>query len=140
MKREKSCGAVVYRYDNNHLSILLLRHCNGCHWSFPKGHMEAGESERQTALREILEETGLHVSLKAGFRYAVEYSPKPGVRKQVIYFLGQADHSPLVRQVEEIGEIRWAPIEEAIQAVTFKNDRFLIEKAKQYLQPPEKVH
>ena len=53
---------------------------------FPKGHMEPGETEEETAKREIREETGLLVRLDPGFRRSVRYSPKPGVDKDVIYF------------------------------------------------------
>ena len=59
MKREKSCGVLVLRRQEEELYVVLLRHRFGGHWSFPKGHVEAGESERQTALREVREETGL---------------------------------------------------------------------------------
>ena len=89
MKREKSCGALVYRYEGDRLMLLLLRHRHGGHWSFPKGHVEGEETEIETALREIREETGLSVSLREGFRHTVEYYPKPGVRKHVVYFLGE---------------------------------------------------
>ncbi len=133
MKREKSCGALVYRYEDDALMLLLLRHRHGGHWSFPKGHVEAGETEEQTAHREIFEETGATVTLRDGFRHAVEYYPKPGVKKQVVYFLGEAKDAALVRQEEEISELRWAPIEEALRAVTFKNDRTLITMAMEYL-------
>ena len=59
MKMEKSCGAVVSRMTENGREILLIRHMNGGHWAFPKGHVEKDETEEQTARREILEETGL---------------------------------------------------------------------------------
>ena len=49
MKREKSCGVLVLRQQVDELYVVLLRHRFGGHWSFPKGHVEAGESERQTA-------------------------------------------------------------------------------------------
>ena len=84
MKREKSCGALVVRKNGENFDLVLLRHRFGGHWSFPKGHVEAGESERQTALREVREETGLAIRLLDGFRESVEYFPKPGVKKQVI--------------------------------------------------------
>jgi len=61
MKREKSCGALVVRKNGENFDLVLLRHRFGGHWSFPKGHVEAGESERQTALREVREETGLAI-------------------------------------------------------------------------------
>ena len=136
MKREKSCGALVYRYEGDTLMLLLLRHRHGGHWSFPKGHVEAGEAEEQTAHREIFEETGVHVTLQDGFRHAVEYSPKPGVKKQVVYFLGEAHSAALVRQEEEISELRWVPIADALKAVTFQNDRMLITTAMERLGCP----
>ena len=106
MKREKSCGVLVLRQQEDELYVVLLRHRFGGHWSFPKGHVEAGESERQTALREVREETGLTgIKLMDGFRESVEYSPKPGVKKQVVYFLGTTEQEKLIRQEEEISEI-----------------------------------
>ena len=106
MKREKSCGVLVLRQQVDELYVVLLRHRFGGHWSFPKGHVEAGESERQTALREVREETGLTgIKLMDGFRESVDYSPKPGVKKQVVYFLGTTEQEKLVRQEEEISEI-----------------------------------
>ena len=85
MIREKSCGPLVYRKKQDRLELLLIRHKNGGHWSFPKGHVETGETEPQTALREIKEETGLDVGLCEGFRQSVEYFPKPHVKKPVSY-------------------------------------------------------
>ena len=86
MLREKSCGALVYRKRKEKYELLLIKHKSGGHWSFPKGHVESGENELQTALREIKEETGLDVRLMDGFRQSVEYFPKPHVKKQVVYF------------------------------------------------------
>ena len=103
MKREKSCGALVVRKNGENFDLVLLRHRFGGHWSFPKGHVEAGESERQTALREVREETGLAIRLLDGFRESVEYFPKPGVKKQVVYFLGEA-LGELTAFFRELGE------------------------------------
>ena len=134
MKREKSCGALVYRLEGEKLMLLLLRHRHGGHWSFPKGHMEGKETEVETALREIREETGLDVLLQTQFRHTVEYYPKPGVKKLVVYFLGLAapDACP-VRQEEEISELKWVEYDEAYRSVSFKNDRELLDKAKEQL-------
>ena len=133
MRHEKSCGALVYRYENDALLLLLLRHRHGGHWAFPKGHVEAGETEEQTAHREIFEETGVKVTLQPNFRHVVEYSPKPGVKKQVVYFLGEAHGAELVRQEEESSELHWVPIRDALRAVTFDNDRMLITTAMERL-------
>ncbi len=131
MKKEKSCGAVVYRFDRGRPMLLLLRHRHGGHWSFPKGHVEGNETEQQTAIREVMEETGVKIDLIENFRHAVEYQPKPGVRKQVVYFLGETTQDEFVRQVEEISEITWSFIDDAYKLVTFKNDRTLITKARE---------
>lgn len=137
MKREKSCGALVIHKNGEQYDLVLLRHRFGGHWSFPKGHVEAGESERQTALREVREETGLTIRLYDNFRESVEYFPKPGVKKQVVYFLGEAIGDELVRQEEEISELQWAPLLEAGSLVTFANDKRLIRLAKRRLGLPD---
>ncbi len=123
----------MLRRQDDVLYVVLLRHRFGGHWSFPKGHVEAGESERQTALREVREETGLTIKLMDGFRESVEYSPKPGVRKQVVYFLGSTEEEKLVRQEEEISEIMWAPLSKAAELVSFANDKRLVRHAQKRL-------
>ncbi len=134
MKREKSCGALVYRVKNDIVELLLLRHRAGGHWSFPKGHVEPGENEIQTALREVREETGLDISLLDGFRETVEYYPKPNVKKLVVYFLGASDpNQETHRQEKEISEIIWTSVDNAQNMVTFKNDKNLIVSAKKFL-------
>ena len=105
MKTEKSCGAVVFRTHENKTQILLIRHYNGGHWAFPKGHVEKGETEEQTALREILEETGLSVQLDTGYRKVVTYSPRRDVIKDVVYFVALADDGIAVAQEGEISRV-----------------------------------
>ena len=134
MKFEKSCGALVYRKKENQTELLLLKHRYGGHWSFPKGHVEGNETEHETALREVKEETGLTIDLLDGFRHSVEYYPRPNTKKQVVYFLGYAADDHTKRQEEEISEIRWIPLSEAHREVTFKNDKNLINQAKKFLQ------
>ena len=56
MKKEKSCGCIIIKDDE----VLLIKHNKG-HWDFPKGHMEEGETEKQTAVREVKEETHMDV-------------------------------------------------------------------------------
>ena len=69
--------------------------------------MEKKETEEETALREIREETGLKVKLDTGFRQAVSYSPKPGVWKDVVYFAAKCEQSKTTPQEEEVLELRW---------------------------------
>lgn len=137
MKHEKSCGALVYRKRGERVQLLLIKHRHGGHWSFPKGHVERGEAEIQTALREVKEETGLDISLLEGFRYSVEYFPRPNVKKQVVYFLGEASPGRYKIQEEEISEIVWADLEKAYHMVSFRNDKNLIARARRRIQNPE---
>ena len=124
---------MVYRVRQNAVELLLLKHRFGGHWSFPKGHVESGETECETALREVKEETGLTIDLQEGFRQCVEYYPKPNVKKQVVYFLGHALDDKVVKQEEEVSEICWVKLEDAHRSVTFKNDKNLIGLAKPFL-------
>ncbi len=138
MKLEKSCGAVVYREkDNGKRKILLIRHKNGGHWAFPKGHVEKGESEEETALREIREETALRVKLDTGFRRVVTFSPKPNVQKDVVYFAAKADSKHVKAQEEEVIGILWANPEEALETVTYENDRETLRAFLEYLAGKE---
>lgn len=123
MKKEISCGAVIARAGENGTEILLIRHKNGGHWAFPKGHVEKKETEAETALREIREETGLSVTLDTGFRHVVTYSPKPNVMKDVIYFAASPTGGHAKRQEAEVTDMRWASFEEAAALITYQNDR-----------------
>lgn len=130
MSYEKSCGAVVFRKYHGNIELLLIKHVVGGHWSFPKGHVEPGETKEQTALREIKEETGIDVELNTSFREVVSYSPKRDTTKDVIYFLGKAKTFQYTPQEEEIAQIKWVEINLAHSILTYDNDKQLVNKAK----------
>ena len=123
MRYEKSCGAVIF-YDD---LVLLIKSIKG-HWSFPKGHMESNETEVETAHREILEETNLIVNLDQDKRIVINYSPYPGVTKDVVYFYATFLKGELKRQIEEVEEIGWYSIEEALELITFETERNVLKK------------
>ena len=130
MLHEKSCGAIVYRRFHGNIEILLIKHINSGHWSFPKGHVEGDETELETARREIKEETGLDVILDQTFRETVSYSPKRDTQKVVVYFLALARNYDFVPQEEEIAEIRWVDIVRAARMLTYENDKTIVNKAR----------
>ncbi len=130
MKYEKSCGAIVYRKYHGNTEVLLIKHSNGGHWSFPKGHVENDETEIQTATREILEETGINVILDTSFRNVVSYSPKKDVKKDVVYFLAVAKNYDYTPQEEEVAQIKWVEINRVNDMLSYENDKQLISKAK----------
>lgn len=133
MKKEKSCGAVVFTKKNNKTLFLLIQHKKGDHWDFPKGHVEKGETERQTALREINEETGLEVTLLEGFRSVIKYSPAKNIEKTVVFFLAHSTSRKVTIQAEEIKAHEWLPYEKAMESLTFEKARVRLKKAQAFL-------
>ena len=138
MKTEKSCGAVVFREKDYKKQILLIRHVNGGHWAFPKGHVEKDETEEETALREIMEETGLTVRLDNRYRQVVSYSPRKDVMKDVVYFVAHAlSDCDGVAQEGEISQIKWVDMHSAVEYVSFDNDKkILLGAIEHYLNNP----
>ncbi len=130
MQYEKSCGAIVFRKFHGNTELLLIKHANGGHWSFPKGHVEEAETEVQTAVREVKEETGIDIMIDDSFRETVLYSPKKDTMKQVVYFLAFAKTYKPTPQPEEISQIRWVEINHAYQILSYDNDRQLVNKVK----------
>lgn len=130
MPYEKSCGAIVFRKYHGNTELLLIKHTAGGHWSFPKGHVEQDETEEQTALREIKEETSIDVEICPGFREVVTYSPKRDVMKDVIYFLGKAKNYNYVPQESEIAQVQWVEINLAHSFLTYDNDKQLLTRAR----------
>ena len=130
MLHEKSCGAIVYRKFHGNTEILLIKHINSGHWSFPKGHVEKGETEVETAHREILEETSIDVIIDPTFRVTGTYSPKKDTTKVVVYFLAKAKNVDFVPQEDEIAEIRWVDISHATNVLSYDNDNTIVSKAK----------
>ena len=130
MHYEKSCGALVLRRGaDGGVYILMIRHKHGGHRSFPKGHMERGETEYMTAVREVYEETSVQIRINTKFRETVRYSPLPGVSKEVVYFLTTTEQERIRPQEGEIAEVEWVPVEEAEASLTHENDKTVFRAA-----------
>ena len=131
---EKSCGAEVFTRAANEIQYVLIRERSG-HCGFPKGHMEAGETEQQTALREIFEEVGLKPTLLEGFRETEEYTlrEKNGASKQVVYFLAEFRDQELRFQKEELSGVRLVCYEEALALLQHESARRILTCAHEFL-------
>ncbi len=130
---EKSCGAVIVYERWGEWFYLLERMVKG-HVSLCKGHVENDESEHETAIREIREETGLEVELLDSFRESIQYSPFPGSVKTVVFFLARAAGMDTMAQPEEVKEILWLPEIDAVRALTYDSDRDILRKAAAFLR------
>lgn len=121
MKKEKSCGCVVIKDKK----ILVIYQIDGF-WGFPKGHVEENETELQTAIREVKEETNLDVKVDERKRYIIEYLTEEGSEKQVIYFVAKVIGGEIKPQEIEIKEIAWLDFEDAINIVTYDNTKEML--------------
>ena len=133
MRYEKSCGAVIFRKAEV-WNVLLIRHTRGRHISFPKGHVEPGETESQTAEREIFEETGVRVRVDRRYRAENRYNIRPDIQKLAVIFAALTDQAEITPQPEEIAEAFWLPVEEAAARLTYERDRKIMRDAFEYIQ------
>lgn len=108
---EKSCGVLPYRIADGQREFLLVFETYSKCWSLPKGHIEAGESDEQAALRELFEETGMTAELDTTRTASIEYPISDFARKQVAFFLGEVTGIPKVRE-GEIDKHKWVTAEE----------------------------
>jgi bis(5'-nucleosidyl)-tetraphosphatase len=132
---EKSCGAVVYLKKGSETLYLLL-HYEAGHWDFVKGNVEPNETEKETVVRELREETGIvDAHFIEGFKEKIEYYYRrqgDTVHKEVIFFLMETNTENITISFEHIGSI-WLTYNQAIEKLTFKNAKDLLKKASNFL-------
>ena len=130
-KQEKSCGAVVYNPKKH--SFLIIKMLNG-NWGFPKGHTEDQETDIQTAIREVTEETGINIEILDGFKKSIKYIPFPEVLKEVIFFIGITEEEKITIDKDEIEDYMWCSYEEALKMITYKPQRDVMESSLQFIK------
>ncbi len=134
-RHEKSCGAILFKRGEK-TRFLLLKYIPG-HWGFARGHVERGESEKETALREIQEETGIRdIRFLKGFREKVRFSfhrNGKSVRKQVVLFLGEVPQQAIRLSGEHLGYL-WLTYREAMNRLTHSSARKVLRKARDFLE------
>jgi 8-oxo-dGTP pyrophosphatase MutT (NUDIX family) len=131
MKRHFSAGGVIIKTERERPFVLLIKDGYG-HWTWPKGHIEKGESPEDAALREITEETGLKkIGIEAKIGEQTYYFKLKGelIFKTVYIFLVKASaREKLVIQASEIADAKWLPAEDALKAIEYKGSREMVEK------------
>lgn len=130
---ERSCGAVVYRNIGGMTRYLLIKNRRSAHWGFPKGHVELGESDHQTAYREVLEETGIHINIQPDFVTKSQYTIQGKVEKNVNIYLASTSDTQTIIQKEEIEDYIWLGYNKALDKLCFDNDKNILQKANSYL-------
>ncbi|MFA6376441.1 MAG: NUDIX domain-containing protein [Candidatus Paceibacterota bacterium] len=143
MPKEVSAGVVVFRKEGGNIYYLLLRYPAICHragvdyWDFVKGHIEAGESELETIVREAEEETGLRgLEFVEGFSQTMEYffiHEGKKIFKSVSFRLAEASTKEIVLS-DEHNDFAWLPYEQAYAALSFDNAKQVLEEADEHLE------
>ena len=110
----KSCGVLPWRDNDGQKEFLIVFEQYSQCWSLPKGHMEAGETEAETALRELFEETGLRARLNCRYSATIEYPISVMAKKQVVFFPGQVSGIPKARP-GEIERFKWVTAQQLRQ-------------------------
>ncbi len=131
MKNELSIGGVVY----NNGYYLLLQYGLG-HWGFVKGHVDEGESDRETLLRELREETGIvNATIVDGFMKEITYffrSKRELVKKKVRYYIVLTDEKEVVLSFEH-KDYRWLRYEDALNLLSFKSSKEVLMEANEFI-------
>jgi 8-oxo-dGTP pyrophosphatase MutT (NUDIX family) len=132
---EISSGAIVFYNDNQKITFLLLHYCTG-HWDFPKGNKEKGENDEDTALREIIEETGItDITILKGFKKELFYKYKRNnelISKRVIYFLAKVKMTNVILSHEHV-DFEWLQYADALRRLTYKNSKQLLIEGYRFL-------
>ena len=124
MKKVKSCGCIVI--ENN--KVLLIQQKKG-NWGFPKGRVEKNESECETAIKEVKEETNIDVIIEdKNKKYIDTYYSKKDEFKEVVLFLGKRIGGEIKPQENEIKNVEWVDLLEAINRITMKSTKELYQK------------
>ena len=138
MTKEVSCGVIpLYKNSDGEFEVLLIKNKMGRHRSFPKGHVEAGETPMETAKRECREETGLQFVTIDDKIFSEQHSfPRKGetIEKHVHYFVGITESNEVTIDPKEIKDYLWLPLEATKKQLTFFSDRQLRDKVLKYLQ------
>lgn len=146
MKAEHSAGAIIWRRENNEIQYLLIQSQPykqfKSAWVFSKGHLEAGETERDAAKREVFEEVGLKPEFDFDFHESYSYKVTSEIEKTVTLFLAKYNPDQKIkRQESEIRQTAWLNYEDAqkrIREQNFKEFSFedlalILAKANTYL-------
>lgn len=125
MIKEKSCGCIIF---NSKGEVLLVNEKGRNFWGFPKGHVEPGETEEETARREVKEEVNLDVEIDSSHRYETNYS-FDNIEKTVIFFIAKPITTKVSKQDSEIDKYKWCSYNEALKLITYNDLKEIFIKA-----------
>ncbi|MBQ8161537.1 MAG: NUDIX domain-containing protein [Clostridia bacterium] len=134
-KMEYSCGAVVFWRQGPTVMFVIVQEMSG-KYSFPKGHMEDGETPTETARREILEETGLEPDFIPGFIETNEYVPEEmqDRTKHVTYFLAEYTSGSMIPRAGEVQSVQLMTYDRAMEALKYEGSQRILRRAMEFIR------
>lgn len=136
MKNIYSAGIITYIKENDTIEYVLLHYLGG-HWDFPKGKLEAGESKRDAAIRELHEETGLTAEIHPDFEVSYSYTFKDRNRQPIsktVYFYVGRTYERKVTISHEHQHYTWLDYEQSLYKLTYENAKGVLAKADMFLR------
>lgn len=137
IKIEVSSGGVIFRRRDDSIEVALVAVKDGKVWCLPKGLIEKGEGEEETALREVMEETGLRgrIIRKIGdisyWYYIKEENLK--CKKTVHFYLLEFVEGDTMNHSWEVDRAEWFEIDEALRRLSYKGEREILGRVKEML-------
>ena len=129
-RREFSAGGVVFDEKERKVLMILVENLSGKKvWTFPKGHIEEGESKEQTALREVEEEAGWRTKIVKPLGDVTYYfKDKDGtlIKKTVFWYLMEPVEKSEVKTPDEVIDVKWFPIDEAKKVAVYDSDKRML--------------
>jgi mutator protein MutT len=118
-------GLLIGRIDHKDASRERLL------WSLPKGHIEAGETPEQAAIREVQEETGITSEITKSIGVIDFWFMAGGKRihKTVHHFIFKEVSGELTPQITEVDEVSWFPLSEIVERLAYPDEKKLIAKS-----------
>lgn len=117
----KKAGAIIRRTTETGDEILLLYRHKENDWTFPKGHVEAGEDAEMAMRREMKEETGLDVQILKSLPSHFYKSPFEGSIETAMFLAEPTDPSQALQIEHEGDAVRWVPIDEVVTLLSYPN-------------------
>ncbi|HDD55385.1 MAG TPA: NUDIX hydrolase [Chloroflexi bacterium] len=120
----QAAGGVLWKNDGDQKKLAVVHRHKHNDWSLPKGKVDKGETWKETALREVLEETGYTAKIK---KYAGSISYLlDGKPKVVLYWHMKIKSKKIDQMNGEVDEVRWVTVEEAEKLLDYQEELNII--------------